>query len=299
MMKTTIFFHGDADGCCSAALILTALKTPARLVPILEPSDLERKARRHFGNALFLDLGTVTGKIVRRFSNAMVIDHHIGPRLPCVHINPTLDGKRAYPVSYLVYRMFGGPKRIALAGCIGDWFLPKAFYKPGGTIEDAYYKSGPGRIARAIDSTCALLGERGATLCVRSLLRGHVSGEMWRCLEIVSDEVDRAVECNLRTDGKLASLVFSSRHRIKSQVAQLLKVRYKNKIIFVGQSVGGNRLKFSLRESRKYVNLNSAVRESLKGLAGGGGGHFMAVGGWVVKKDFDDFFGRLKKRLNA
>lgn len=292
---TTVFFHGDADGCCSAALLVRALNKKTRLVPVLEPSDLKRK-KIPGGNSVFLDLGTVTEKMVKKAGgHVMVIDHHPGPRLSCVHINPTLEGKKAYPASYLVYKLFGGPKRIALAGCVGDWFLPRGVEGP---IEKAYYGSGYGRIARAIDATCALLGERGALLCVRSLLRGHMSGKMQRCLKIVTGEVDRAVECNLRTDGKLASLVFSSRHRIKSQVAQLLKVKHKRKIIFVGQLEGG-RVKFSMREGAGRVNLNAVVRKCLSGLRGEGGGHAKAVGGWVDKKDFDAFLYRLKREVNG
>ncbi len=292
---TTIFFHGDADGCCSAALLVLALNKKARLIPVLEPSDLKRK-KIPGGNLIFLDLGTVTEKMVKKAGgHVMVIDHHLGPRLPCVHINPTLEGKRAYPASYLVYKLFGGPKRVYLAGCVGDWFLPGGVRGP---IEKAYYNSGPGKIARAIDSTCALLGEKGAIHCVRSLLRGHMSVKMRRCLEIVTHEVGRAVERNLRTDGKLASLVFSSRYRIKSQVAQLLKVKHKRKIIFVGQLDGG-KVKFSMREGVGRVNLNAAVRKCLSGLRGDGGGHAKAVGGWVDKKDFDRFIYRLKSEVNG
>ncbi len=233
---TTVFFHADADGCCSAALLLRALNKKANLVPVGEPSDLRKKPIPK-GNVVFLDLGTVTEGMVRETKgNVMVIDHHLGPRLPCVHINPTLEGKKAYPVSYIVYKIFGGPKRIAFAGCIGDWFLPSGVKGP---IENAYYKSGYGKMARAIDATCALLGERGAVLSVQSLLlRGKISGTMWKCLKTVTDEVNAAVGANLEIEGKLASLVFSSRHRIKSQVAQLLKTRHGRKIIFVGQLDG-------------------------------------------------------------
>lgn len=294
--ETAVFFHGDADGCCSAALLLFALVgKKARLVPVLEPSGLGRKhtiPKR--GNAVFLDLGTVTRRMVNP-RTTMVIDHHLGPRLPCVHINPTLEGRRAYPVSYLVYGMFGGPKWIAMAGCVGDWFLPHGVKGP---IERAYYGSRAGKIARAIDSTCALLGGKGAIHCVRSLLRGiKVSKRMWRCLEIVTDEVERAVGGNLRTDGKLASLVFSSKYRIKSQVAQLLKVKHGRKIIFVGQ-LEGKKVKFSMREGAGHLNLDSTVRKCLRGLRGEGGGHAMAVGGWVDKKDFDRFLERLRKEAN-
>lgn len=293
--RTTVFFHGDADGCCSAALLVLALNKKARLVPVLEPSDLKRIKKIPGGNCVFLDLGTVTEKMVKNAGGlVMVIDHHLGPRLPCVHVNPALEGKKAYPTSYLVYKLFGGPRRIALAGCVGDWFLPRGV---GGPIEKAYYGSGYGRIARAIDATCALLGGRGALLCVRSLLRGQVSGKMRRCLKIVTCEVDRAVEENLRPDGRLASLVFSSRHRIKSQVAQLLKVRHKRKIILVGQLEGG-KVKFSMREGAGRVNLNAVVRKCLSGLRGDGGGHARAVGGWVDKKDFDRFVERLKREVN-
>lgn len=307
--RTTVFFHADADGCCSAALLVRALNKNARLVPVGEPSDLRKKPIPQ-GNAVFLDLGTVTEGMVRHTEgNVMVIDHHlVGARLPCVHINPALEGKRAYPVSYMVYKIFGGPKRIALAGCIGDWFLPPGVSwpkKPAGfgksrgfSIGKAYYKSSYGKIARAIDSTCAILGERGAILSVRSLLRGKISGTMWKCLKTVTDEVNAAVGANLEMDGKLASLVFSSRHRIKSQVAQLLKVKHKRKIIFVGQLEGG-KVKFSIREGTAHLNLNTAVRKCLSGLRGEGGGHAMAAGGWVDRRDFDVFLGRLKREVNG
>lgn len=292
--ETTIFFHGDADGCCSAALLILALgKRAKKLVPVLEPSDLKKKRIPKKGGVVFLDLGTVTREMVNP-ETTMVIDHHLGHRLPCVHVNPTLDGHRAYPASYLVYLMFGGPKSVARAGCVGDWFLP-----PGvkGPIERAYYKSKSGRVARAIDSTCALLGEKGAILSVESLLRGKIGRTMQRCLETVTCEVDRVIEGGLKTEGRLASLVFSSRHRIKSQVAQLLKVRHKRKIVFVGQLTEGM-VKFSMREGTRHVNLDSTVRKCLKRLRGGGGGHYMAVGGWVDEKDFDRFMERLKVAVN-
>lgn len=296
---TTVFFHADADGCCSAALLLRALNKKANLVPVGEPSDLRKKPIPK-GNTVFLDLGTVTEGMVRHTGGTviMVIDHHIGPRLPCVHINPTLEGKKAYPVSYLVYKIFGGPKRIAFAGCVGDWFLPRGVKGP---IEKAYYKSGYGKIARAIDATCALLGERGAIMSVQSLLRlprGKISGTMRKCLKTVTDEVNAAVGANLEIDGKLASLVFSSRHRIKSQVAQLLKTLHSRKIIFVGQLDGG-RVKFSMREGTMRVNLNTVVRKCLSGLRGEGGGHARAVGGWVELKDFKAFLDRLKRKVNG
>lgn len=294
--STTVFFHADADGCCSAALLLRALNKKANLVPVGEPSDLRKKPIPK-GNAVFLDLGTVTEEMVRHAEgNVMVIDHHLGPRLPCVHINPTLEGKKAYPVSYLVHKIFGGQKRIAFAGCVGDWFLPRGVKGP---IEKAYYKSGHGKMARAIDATCALLGERGAILSVRSLLlHGKINGTMLKCLKTVTDEVNAAVGANLEIDGKLASLVFSSRHRIKSQVAQLLKTLHSRKIIFVGQLDGG-RVKFSMREGTMRVNLNTAVRKCLSGLRGEGGGHAMAVGGWVELKDFKAFLDRLKRKVNG
>lgn len=301
----TVYYHGDADGVCSAALVARKFGR-VKFVPVLRPSELESRVK---GNdfSFILDLAP-TQTAVDKIGEVVVVDHHVAePLANCVHLNPRLVGQPAYPASYLCYSLFGGQAWIALTGTINDWGLrlvpdlvaavsqshPKFITKK--TQEEVYLNDPVGRLGRSIDALIATNGEDGASVAVKLVCAADSPFALLKQLRGSLEKIEKEIMKVLATPKSFGNLVFlevRSRYPVKSQVIQRLKLdkRFVGKTLLVAQRQGG-KFHFSLRSDK--VDLTALLKKALKGLAGDGGGHPAASGGWVAAADFERFLERL------
>ena len=106
--KVAIFYDSDADGCCSAALLIIYLlkefkKYPDHLVSCLH--DVDEKLKGVESDLVFI-LDTQPKKEDRE--NFIIIDHHLIQKVPkkSIIFNPMLLDKNAYiATSCLIYRI--------------------------------------------------------------------------------------------------------------------------------------------------------------------------------------------------
>lgn len=140
--KKLLFYHHDADGVCSAALLLKffpGFESMPREGPRLEESFPEYVVKKKPGLLVFLDIPIdQEWKLVREIQKKipglriMIIDHHILEKdlnsSKTVHYNPRFKKDIYLPAAYLVYKILEGlgkgvkpSKWIAGMGIIGDY----------------------------------------------------------------------------------------------------------------------------------------------------------------------------------
>ncbi len=301
----SIYFHGDSDGVCAAVLVERAVGG-SKLFPVLKPSDLAKEVKS--GNPAFiLDLSPtqITVDSLASQGPVLVIDHHVArPLANAFQVNPRLVGLPPYPASYVAYAIFGGPAWIALTGVTNDWGLkmtPKLVsivkrqnpgFISGKTQEEVYIKDKVGKLGRSIDALIALRGKAGAKRAVK--LMATSPSQALSALRPAFDRIEKEIAVVLTKPERMGHLLFlgiQSRHSIKSQVIQRLKLNssYAGKTLLVSQRAG-KIVQFSLRSSK--IDLTKLIEKALRGLEGEGGGHPLASGGWVAASDFEKFLSR-------
>ncbi len=312
-MITNLFFHGDADGCCAAAIASLDMED-VKLIPVLDAANFKPKIRT--GDTIILDLGSqLTPADIRELQkkgNVLVIDHHVSKRLPCPHINPRLSGDKPLPAAFLAYKMVGKKSMawIGAVGLIGDWgvklaptFLKKVRSRWPSllkhvTQEEIYFEDKIGTMARAIDATVSVHGEKGALYVVKRLQKNIDSPsrflddkKLLSSLKRIEKEVAKVLK-KVEHHRDKSYVEFSSKLPVKSAVAQKLKAEHKYKTIMVSQK-RGRRYRLSLR-SDKY-DLNGLISHCGRGLDAYGGGHDKAAGASVAASDYKTFKERFLK----
>ena len=295
---TSIFFHGDTDGCCCAAMVCDLLQregTPFELHP------LEADFSGDFVGDIFLDLGGVRKANVH--PNTIVVDHHPQDKLPCRQFNPRLRGKD-WPASYECFLNFGRDEVcwIGAVGCVGD-------SQPNASLEERVKKRfGKVDLQKAsfmIEAYRSKNGTASMGLVVEKLLayRENPNGfcsdpEFMGVYEEVEKEIKRILASNVERDGKMLVVKFASPYAIKSQLSNIFMKKYPDKVVLMAQQGGGG-YRISLRQEVQVVDFSAIMPSLIKGLDASGGGHPKASGAAVSNDDFPEFYRRLKDALRA
>jgi single-stranded DNA-specific DHH superfamily exonuclease len=328
-----LFYHGDADGVCSAALFLKFFrdfefcprkgprigedlvgvvldKKPKLLVFLDLPVDQERKKLDRF-------LREIPGLRI------VIIDHHIAERDissdRIVHVNPRFVKEGVYiPAACAVYRILEGFGKkvgplvwVAALGVIGDYewrgcreLIEECREEYPYLLEGEPLESRLGEGADTIAAAATLKGMKGIAECLKVLMDsegfeqfgGNRKLQEWR--RIVDDEV-RAIEEDFRKSREvfrkegLVVYEVKSGINLTSLVATNFGEKLPGKVVAIRKALG-DEWKVSLRSQKGKADLGRIVKACVKGI-GSGGGHERAAAALV--KDWNLFLKRLKVEL--
>lgn len=291
-----IFFHTDADGCCSAAIVADWLEM--RKVKFkLRPKDAGTVDVVEPG--IYLDLAGIPANQVTK--DTIVVDHHPGPKLACQYFNPRTRGE-SLPTSHECFRLFGRKELvwIAAAGCAGDNQPSPDLNK---LTQELYGDVDLKKAADLIDAHYSVKGSSAAKDVVELLLKFKESPSgflrqksLLQSWSKVEEEIDRVISQKPQKLGKLIIVKFSSDLRIKSQIANKLKEMHPEQVVLVVHECKGE-FKISLREMKEIIDFSEALPRITAGLKAQAGGHPVAAGGKVAKSDFDEFIQRLSNEI--
>ena len=283
--KVGIFFHDDADGCCSAALVLALLRQRG-LKPLLDSGEIDEDSFKKFADhdldaTIFLDyaidqypawLKPWKGKKV------LVVDHHpIENNLNkagFIHVNPRFKKPRAYvSASQIVHDLCkkAGLKNrewVSNIGAAGDRAIE-------GTSEEK-------RAAALIDAVKAVEHDRGLVK-LAGVLAGLERIERFiyneKYLEIhqkyeheLNNQLDkfRSVEME-----KIMWFENKSNYSLTSSLATRLFEIYPEKTLLIYNK---NARWCKIAGRSKNYEMGKLFREIATEVGGKGGGHPVAAG---------------------
>ena len=329
--KPLFFFDDDPDGLTSFLLLYRWIKKGTGVVvkssPKLDEKYLPKIEEIMPDAVVILDKPMVDQAFIDKIQDIcgariIWIDHHPPQKNTGVeYYNPrvAVDSDNR-PTNYWCWQIVKKEKPrdlwIAMAGCIGDWFLPefvedfcqqypKLMKEPVATVQEALYETKVGTVTRLLSFI-----QKGPTKktmnCVKILTRiqgpddfleqKSAQGKyLWKWFS----EVNKAYE-ELKasvTDSEDDLLLFTyteDKMSFTSDLSNELIYKYPKKTILICRQKGIE-MKCSIRNTEKI--LPAAIQKSLHGLIGYGGGHDHACGICVNIDDFNVFLERLKKEL--
>ena len=329
--KPLFFFDDDPDGLTSFLLLYRWCKKGTGVVvkssPKLDSKYLLKVEECMPDVVVILDKPMVDQAFIdsmRQVCDPTIIwiDHHPPQKNTGVrYYNPRVaEDSDNRPTNYWCWQVVKHDRPqdlwIAMAGCIGDWFLPeftadfstaypKLMKAPVATVQEALYETKIGRVTRLL--SFIQKGQIKRTMnCVKILTR--VAGPddfleqktsqgkyLWKWFS----EVNKGYEALKAQVGKPEDelLLFTyteDKMSFTSDLSNELIYRFPHKTILICRQKGLE-MKCSIRNTDKI--LPAAINRSLQGLTGYGGGHDHACGICVNINDFNVFLERLKQEL--
>ncbi|MEE9323404.1 MAG: DHH family phosphoesterase [Candidatus Aenigmarchaeota archaeon] len=326
--KKILVYHRDADGVCSAVILMKFFPEFASIPregPIIDKKFFRRIVSEKPKVLVFLDIPVdQEWKKVLEFGKELpdlkilIIDHHVlekdmnSGRI--IHINPRFVKSGLYiPTSCVVYEMFRKMEYdvkpccwISLTGIIGDYgvrdcgWMFKEYAKTG---EIPYHKLV--KASRIISSAITLKGLNGCEKAFHILLESEgyedfeSSGELRKWNTIVQREVKSIVnDFEKRKEvfekERLILYEIKSKMNITSIIATVTAERHPNEIVIIRKK-SGDFWKISLRYQAGKVSVGDLAKSASKGI-GSGGGHIKSAG--ALANNWEEFrkrvFGYLK-----
>lgn len=250
------------------------------------------------------------------------IDHHpLQKNTGVSYYNPLKsDDTDNRPTSYWCWQVVKEHKPddiwIAMAGCIGDWFLPeftedfcqkypKLMKTPAATVQEALYETNIGKVS-SVFSFIQKGPTKKAMNCIKILTRVYGFEDfleqktsqgkyLWNWFCEVNKKYEELKKNVTKSDEPILLFTYTEdRMSFTSDLSNELVYKYPDKTILVCRQKGLE-MKCSIRDTSKV--LPPAIEKSLQGLQGYGGGHKHACGLCVNIDDFSVFLERLKKEL--
>lgn len=322
--RPIFFFHDDPDGLASFLLFYRYIKEGKGIVIKTHPkitSMFVRKVEEYGADKAFiLDVAIVEQDFIDRVKIPVIwIDHHKPlERQKVLYFNPRLGGENI-PPSYICYKVVNQDIWIAMAGCIGDWYIPDfkeqfcreypdlmdaSINKPG----DALFKTRLGKLVKIMSFNLKRKTQdvmKSAKVLTRienpyeildqTTPRGRFIYKKYEQIKKVYDELlEKAVK-------KMASdkiLLFTYQHdklSLTKEIANELLYKFPDKVVVIAREKAGE-MKCSIRSSEGIV-LTSVLEKALAGIEGHGGGHEHACGAVIRKEDFRQFINNLRNEL--
>lgn len=314
-----LVFHHDADGICSAALLLNFF--PKMKFAPLEGPRLDKKT---VGNMLssgaetiiFLDLPVdqefESLMLLKKKARIVVIDHHIAERdlgrWGILHINPKLEKDVYLPTSCMVYKMLEKLERkpapfkwISCIGVYGDYGMKDcAAFLKSCEIPRKDMNLGSELLSAAV----TMKGLSGAVSALKYLMMADGFADFSRSSELkswkaaVKKEFDAIMGRfdggkELYPESGLVVYEIRSKLNVTSAVSNRLSEMLPDFVVMIKKK-SGNEFKLSLRCQSGMVNLGKMVKKCAEGI-GSGGGHVKAAGALV--SDYGKFLDRLRAEL--
>ncbi|MBU5557966.1 MAG: hypothetical protein KQA33_02755 [Candidatus Aenigmarchaeota archaeon] len=301
--KVGIFFHDDADGVCSAALVLRFLRQ-RKIKPVLGTGDIDEDAFKLFAQepvdaAIFLDyalsqypefLGPWKGKPV------LIVDHHpvINDlnKLGFLFINPRLDNKNVYiSASQIVQKIckkagLKGGEWIAHIGAVGDKAMKGSRdEETAAAMMDA---------VKAIEHEAGLVNLAGVIAGMEKMENLIYNTKYQKIYEKYKVELERQVEKFKAVEQ--SSIVWyevKSNYSITSSLATHLFDIYPDKTLLI-YSCDNHWCKVAGRSNR--FDIGNLFRIAVAGI-GKGGGHPVAAGAKIPANKLETFRKNLTKLM--
>ncbi len=329
--KSLFLFDDDPDGLASFLLLYRFVKEGTGIVVKASPClgiDYLKKVQEIMPDVIIiLDKPMVDQTFIDHAKQIckptiLWIDHHPPQSNSGVHYyNPRIwNDKDNRPTNYWCWQVVKEERPddmwIAMAGCIGDWFLPeftKAFCKkwpslmkkPAICVEDALFTQEIGRVTRVLSFI-----QKGPTKkimsCIKILTR--VTGPedfmeqktsqgkyLWRWFCDVNGAYQALMkDIEEPKKGLLLFIYKEDRMSFTSDLSNEMLYKYPTATILIGREKDG-RIKCSVRNTNKI--LPGIIQECLSSLDGYGGGHDHACGMNIATTDFDEFLKKFKEKL--
>ncbi len=326
-----LVYHRDADGVCSAALILKYFpnfKSIVREGPIIDKDFYKKVIKEKPKFILFVDIPIDQSwkklKEIKNKTNAeiLIIDHHIPEKNlnpeGIIHINPLFYEKIYLPASFLVYEIVKKFEKeirrfvwIAGIGIIGDHCITpecleecKKFYP--NLLNKKPLNSKLAKGAELISSAISLKGETGAEKALEILIDSQEFEDFFnqpklrKWKEIINKEIkkilmDFEIKKETYPEINLFIYLFKSKFNLSAVISSILADKYPDKIILIAKELNGDK-KVSIRYSKGKLNMGEIVKQAVKGI-GSGGGHPQAAGALI--KDWKKFKENLIKIISS
>ncbi len=334
--KVCILHHTDPDGVCSgviAAKIVEAISgknisahmhMPAGVIS----ADSEIIARlKSMGTTklvvtdLGIDQSPQAVKIIERFAEIIVIDHHkiyndISSEKTRV-VKPQLFSEippGSYPASKLCFDLGRGASCIesldwiAAVGLIGDcsfiqWksFVDSVLEKHGMEKMKDVFDTVLGRIASIISNAesydSAQASEAFSILYSAKSPFDALNSRLKDYNEIVGAEIARLagrMESDAEKKNGIILFRINSKYRVRGPLSTKLSLMNPSSTIILVQDNGDGTIGISGRRRDGKVAVNDLLEKAVAGINGASaGGHAPAAGGAVPSKSFDEFRKRL------
>ncbi len=320
------FFDDDPDGLSSFLLLYRYVREGHGIVVKATPDlreEFARKVEEYMPDKVFiLDKPDVSQDFIDKVKvNIIWIDHHYPVKRQGVrYYNPRCKSKADYkPTSYWCYKVVNKDLWIAMAGIIGDWYipkfrtkfceqfpdlLPKNIKKP----EEALYKARIGDLARVfsfimkgktIEAMQAIkvltrINSPYEILDQTSAQGNYIYKRYLRIKQIYDELLEEAKKEGKKRDKLLVYTYTDVKMSFTGDLSNELLYLYPKKVIIVGRLKSGE-MKCSLRSSK--VKILPVLQKALEGIDGYGGGHDYACGACIKKKDWDRFLESFRKLL--
>lgn len=312
------FFDDDPDGLASFLLLYRHVKEGHGIVVKATPDlreDFVRKVVEYMPDKVFiLDKPDVSQGFIDQVSQKIIwIDHHYPVKRHGVkYYNPRVNERSDYrPTSYWCYKVVESDLWIAMIGMVGDWYLPRMktrFNKkfPGllpmsiKKPEDALYNSKIGHLARVFSFIMkgkthdALQAIKVLTrinspyeILNRTTPQGKFIYKRYQKIGKVYDELIEDAKKQGKKKGKLLVYTYTDdKMSFTGDLSNELVYLFPKKVIIIGRSKSGE-MKCSLRSAT--VKVLPILKKALEGVEGYGGGHDLACGACIKKRDWDKF----------
>ncbi len=325
--RPIFLFHDDADGLCSFLLLYRYIREGKGVVVKSRPSvDLKfvkPVIEYEADKAFVLDIAILKQEFVDEVKRPVIwIDHHKPGDLDNVlYFNPRKHKHDiVYPVTNICYDVVEQDIWIAMAGCVGDWYLPsfkEEFCRKypdllDGSVTDpakALFESKLGHLVKILNFV--LKGStRDVMKCVKVLTRVKEPYEIldqqtsqgkfiYRRFESINQTYDQmlndAIKKYKKNDLFLIYTYPDNKTSFTGELSNELLYRYPEKIIIIAREKDGE-MRMSLRSGGKIM-LPPVLDRALTGIEGYGGGHEYACGACVKKEDFPIFIENLRKEI--
>lgn len=312
--KPLFIFHDDGDGVCSFLLcyryvkrgrgellkrVFTLTEEHSKIVKEYEPDKV-----------FVLDIPEISQEFINNIKVPIIwIDHHpVQDKEGINYFNPRRrEPEKNYPVSYLCYKALKKDMWIGMIGSVSDYYLPEfkeefsekypnLISKYVKTPGEALYKTRLGEIIQSL--SFFLKSPKGK---IEAHLPEIINMEKpTEILELANKElVEKYEELKAQAlkeepQGKFFIYKHKGKLSFISDLANELIYRFPDKIVIVAREYQGS-IKASLR-SRKY-KIATPLKEVLRDIEGGGGGHDLACGIKIKAKEWDKFVKKLKVKF--
>jgi len=324
--RPIFLFHDDADGLCSFLLLYRYLKEGKGVViksrPYIDEKFSHKVINYEADKVFILDIAVVKQEFIDEVKRKVIwIDHHSPLDLERVdYFNPRIhQDDIIYPVTNICYDIVKQDIWIAMAGCIGDWFLP--------SFKDEFLKEYPDLFDKDMENPGEILFNSKIGLLVKMInfvLKGSTK-DANKCMKVftrinspyeildqttsrgkfiharylkINQEYEELLQQAKKSPKDDMFLIFKypdNKMSFTGDLSNELLYLHPDKIVIVAREKSGE-MRMSLRSSN--VNLRQILPKALVGLEGYGGGHEFACGASVKSEQFDTFISNLRNEVS-
>jgi len=259
-----------------------------------------------FISDILLQIGKATGPF-------LVIDHHQGDVIRnnsyrCLVIKPKSFSEvepSRYPVTKMVYDLFGGVDWICCVGIIGDF----AFEQWADFLKETEkkYKITNSRMREVDDLVACVTAQYPEKinslfefLCKAKSPKEVISSEFFALKKLFDSKI--AVQKKLYYETAecyedVGACFFHCDHRISSKLSNIISIENPHKVILIFEQPG-NKIKCSIRRQDFKVNCGDLAKIGVAGTTQGkGGGHIPAAGATFPAEYLEEFKKRVRLSL--